>query len=246
MKTKMTIIGVMGLILLVTAACSFSVNLPGDRVSGSGNVISEDRDVSGFDRVSLEGAGELIIEQGTSESLTVEADDNLMEYIITEVSGDTLRLRIKPNLSLFGSNKIVYHLTVIDLNAIAISGSGKVTAETLDAKSLKLSTSGSGKFIIDQLTADSVEASTSGSGEFDLTGTASSVRVDINGSGKFLGGDLQAATGDVSISGSGQVTTWVTDSLEVRISGSGSVRYKGSPSINQSISGSGSVRKIND
>lgn len=245
MKPRL-LIGLVVFALIATTACNFSINVGGNRVRGSGNVITEERKVSGFDKVLLSGAGELNIEQGNTEALTVEADDNLMQYISTEVVNGRLELRLKPNVNLFFSDKIVYHLTVKDLSEVQISGSGKVMAEKLEVTDLEIGTSGSGKFEIDDLQARSLTANTSGSGEFIVVGKVDEISVDINGSGKFNCPDLEAQNANVQISGSGEVTTWVKVELDIRISGSGSVRYYGSPDTNQSISGSGSVKKLGD
>ena len=82
------------LVILVIAAITSACGIPFQPrlVRGSGDVIVENRSVSGFDKVSVEGAGRVIITQGKKESLTVETDDNLMKYIKTEVTGDTLEI----------------------------------------------------------------------------------------------------------------------------------------------------------
>ena len=61
-------------------------------VRGSGDLVTESRQVSDFDRVALSGSGQVVITQGAEEGLSVEADDNLMQYVRTEVSGRTLEL----------------------------------------------------------------------------------------------------------------------------------------------------------
>lgn len=245
MKPRL-LIGLLVFALVATTACNFGINLNGERVRGSGNTVTEERQVSGFDRVELNGAGELIIEQGETESLTVETDDNLMEYIRTDVVNGRLILEIKPNINIMLWDRLVYHLTVKDLRDVAISGSGKVTIGSLATDELEISTSGSGKFEIDDLQAASLSASTSGSGEFIVAGQVDETNVDINGSGKFNCPDLESASTNISISGSGEVTTWTTDTLDISISGSGSVRYYGNPQTSQSVSGSGKVSKLGD
>ena len=89
------------LALLVLPACGLTFNLANsNRVNGSGNTASETRDVSGFTEVSLEVPSTLYIEQGDTESLTIEADDNVLELIETEVVGSRLTLGIKPSIRL--------------------------------------------------------------------------------------------------------------------------------------------------
>ncbi len=245
MKSRL-LIGLFVFAFVAIAACNFSINLNNDRVRGSGNLVTEEREVSDFDRVELNGAGELIIEQGDSEALTVETDDNLMQYIRTEVRDGRLVLEIKPSLNIMFMEKLIYRLTVKELREVQISGSGKVTMDRLETDELKIGTSGSGKFEFGDLQANSLSARTSGSGQFIIAGKVEETNVDINGSGKFNCPDLESTNTDVSISGSGEVTTWTSGKLDVNISGSGSVRYYGNPQTNQSISGSGSVKKLGD
>ncbi len=71
-------------LLLVSSGCS--------TVSGSGNVVTETRQVSGFNRIDLAGSGEVTIQQGDAESLTIEADDNVLPRLTSEVSNSTLKL----------------------------------------------------------------------------------------------------------------------------------------------------------
>ncbi|GAP07042.1 MAG TPA: DUF2807 domain-containing protein [Anaerolinea thermolimosa] len=234
------------LAFVTTTACGFSINLGNERIRGSGNVVTETREVSGFNKVLLSGTGELIVTQGDKEALSVETDDNLLPYIITEVNNGQLELKLKPRLSLLFNTRLIYHLTVKDLNEIQIAGSGKVTIDRLNTSRLDLNTSGSGKFEIDDLQADSLSATTSGSGQFVISGKADNVSVEINGSGKFACPDLESRNVTVRINGSGEVTVWAKDTLDVRISGSGAVRYYGNPQIDQSISGSGNVRRLGD
>ena len=75
-------------------------------------------DVSNFDSVSLEGSGEVYIEQGQTESLTIEADDNILPLLETKVEEMNLSWTTKPNLNIDPSQAIVYRITVKDLAAI--------------------------------------------------------------------------------------------------------------------------------
>ncbi len=235
------------LALLVFPACGFTFNLANsNRVNGSGNAVSETRDVSGFNEVSLEVPSTLYITQGDTESLTIEADDNVLELIETEVNGSRLTLGIKPTISLNLGSRIKFYLTVKDLNAIRINGSGRVEAETLTTTDLILGISGSGAYVIIQLTAARLETNIDGSGKIIVAGTAPELDVHISGSGNFNCPDLAAQNAVVKIDGSGSVTLWPTDTLDIRISGSGTVRYYGSPTITQSISGSGSIKPQGD
>jgi len=81
--------------VLISIIASFGLVGCAVAIRGSGDVIEETREISDFDRVSLDGIGEIILTQGDTTSLVVEAEDNLMQYIRTSVRGDELTIDIK-------------------------------------------------------------------------------------------------------------------------------------------------------
>ena len=195
----------------------------GPSVSGSGRVISETRNVSGFSNVSLEGSGHLIIEQGGAESLTVTGDDNLLHYIETEVRGSTLVLGEKSGVRLSPSKDIVFKVTLTKLDTLDLSGSGVVEAKGLQSAKMNIDISGSG--------------------EVSAEGADDDLDIAISGSGRFRGDSLKSKRTRVDISGSGSAVVASSETLNAIIGGSGSIEYVGDPQVHQDISGSGSVRK---
>ena len=232
---------------LFFCACEgFDFALNAITVRGSGNVISEKRDVRGFKQVELAGSGELTISQGDTESLTVEADDNIMPRIRTEVHGDRLRIGLEQGVSVRPTAPMRYTLVVRDLTGVELSGSGKILAGALRCSDLTLDISGSGSIRFDQLAAGNVRAEIDGSGNMRIAGKANRQDVQISGSGSYQAEDLESRSAKVSIDGSGDSTLWVRDSLSTSISGSGSVHYYGNPSLSKSASGSGHVRSLGE
>jgi len=193
-------------------------------ISGSGNVVTEQRSVSGFSAVSLSGSGKLLIEQTGTESLTITADDNLLPHIKSDVGGGRLELGTKEfGVNIRPSTDITYKLTVRNLSSLDISGSGSADAKGIQTDKLKIDISGSGRVSAD--------------------GTADDVGIDISGSGGYRGETFRTKRANIEISGSGTAIVAVSDKLDVDVSGSGSVTYIGDPQVKQQISGSGSVRK---
>ncbi len=188
---------------------------------GSGTMATETRDVSGFTEVDLSGSGKALISVTGTESLTVEAEDNILPLLTTEVRNGRLVLGVKQGIS--PTRGIVYTITVVSLESVELSGSGLVSATGVDAGDFDVEISGSGTVVAE--------------------GAAGSLDLSISGSGSFDGEDLVSALGNVSLSGSGSAVVNVKDDLDVRVSGSGSVRYLGEPSVSVSIFGSGDVSK---
>ncbi len=105
---------------LLLTACSYggvNISVNSITVNGSGTITTQERTVSDFSKVELQSIGNLTIKQGDSESLTVKADDNLLPYITTDVSGDTLVIGMKPNTNPIPSKTIEYTLTVKSISS---------------------------------------------------------------------------------------------------------------------------------
>jgi hypothetical protein len=190
-------------------------------VRGSGNVITEERDVTGFDEIVVLGSGDVVVSVTGTESLMIEAEDNIMPLLTTDVKNGRLELGSESSFST--TVGIKYAITVVALEGVEINGSGDVVATGLDA--------------------DSFAAEINGSGDIRLTGTSRELDVGINGSGGFQGEDLVAATGAVQVSGSGTAVVNVTDNLIASISGSGDIEYIGDPALDASTSGSGDISR---
>jgi hypothetical protein len=191
------------------------------RVEGSGVLKSEPRDVEAFTQLTIQGAMDAKVTIGQQQSVTVEADDNILPLIETKVDGDKLLVSSTGRYNT--KNPIRLTITVPSFKGVAINGSGDVDVSGLNGESFA--------------------TAINGSGDVTATGTAESVSVAIHGSGDVRLDQLQAKNGKVAVAGSGDVTINASDELKVSIAGSGDVKYMGSPKVTRSVAGSGSVRK---
>jgi len=216
-------------------------------VTGSGSIVTEAREVSGFTRISVSGAGSVVLVQGAAEGAVVETDDNLMKYVRTEVRDGVLYLDTsatgKP-VNLRPSKEILYTVTFRDLDGIVISGAGDVTADAIAIPALDIAVSGAGDISIGDLRTEKLGVAVSGAGDITLSGEARVQSVAISGAGSYKAGDLRSASAVVAISGTGDATVWVTDRLEAEVSGVGSVSYYGEPAVERSVSGVGSIEAL--
>src|SRR5262249_41007713 len=161
----------------LASSCNFNINFdPGIR--GSGKVVSEPRNVSGFREVVLKGSGNLSIEVSGTESLTIEADDNLLPYLTSDVSGNRLTLGTKDNTNIAPSKEITYKLTVKDLDNIELAGSGNINGKNLKSDHLKATIAGSGNITLDG-TADESDITVAGSGNYQSPNLRSKI-VKVN------------------------------------------------------------------
>jgi hypothetical protein len=240
-------------VLLVSVALSlsacgmhFSFGGSGNMIVGSGKMVSDTREVSGFSSVSVNGSGDATITIGDSESLVIEADDNIAPLIESNVVNGKLVIGLKPGASYSTNRPIRFTISAKSLNGLETSGSGNVNVTNrAAADSFSARTSGSGNIKLAELQVKTLDVHTSGSGNVDVAGgKADSLTVSTSGSGNFSGGGLQCGSATATTSGSGKVTVWVTGSLTARTSGSGDVKYYGQPSVTKNESGSGRVTSL--
>lgn len=195
----------------------------GGTTDEAGNVASESRDVAGFDEVELNGVGNLSIRQTGSESLTVEAEEDVLSKIRTEVVDGRLIIGPEPGTTIRTTEPINYTLTVEDLRVLALSGAGNIDAEDISTGELAVTISGTG--------------------DVSASGEADSQQIDISGSGEYRAGDLESGEVRIKVEGTGSAVVNASDSLNAQVSGIGSVEYIGDPVVDQDVSGVGEVSR---
>nr|WP_319272096.1 head GIN domain-containing protein [uncultured Draconibacterium sp.] len=232
-----------------TRVLLFSLFVMGLFIASTVQAEEETRDVSSFSEISLRIPATVHLEQGSPQSVRIEAKQSTLEDIITEVNGSKLVIRF-PGKSIFQRNykpgKIDIYISVPDVSGLGISGSGDILADEIEARIIDLAVSGSGNIKIDELTSEKVKGAISGSGNITIEsdGVADELSVSISGSGNFKADRFEAEDVTVSTSGSGNCNVNSNGSLKARIAGSGSVYYKGSPRVDSSVAGSGKVKSM--
>jgi len=227
-KNKFSIFSFCLLIVLILSSCSSITK-------------TETRDVVGFQQVSIGTFGEVIIEQGDEESLTIEGPSNYLRYLTTEVDNGILNIDARRGFIGTPVRKVTYWLKVKDLNAVTLSGAGSIKIYALETGTLQVNLSGAGSIEVDDLQADKLEVLLSSAGAIVVAGEVNSQEITISGVGSYESGDLLSNTASVAMNGAGSAVLWVLDELDVEVTGIGSVSYYGSPQVSQNISGLGSV-----
>lgn len=200
-----------------------------------------DEPVSGFNRVAIETFGEILVSQGSEESLTIEAPRDYLRYITTEVTGGTLYIRTRRGFVGGPAQHVIYTLTVKDLNEISFSGAGSIKVFSLDTSDFKVSLTGAGSIEIDDLKADALEVNLTSAGAVVVAGNVKTQDINLSGVGSYEAGDLLSSDAKINLTGAGSAVVWAENSLDVNVSGVGSVTYFGDPKLTQNISGLGSV-----
>lgn len=242
---------VMSLILSLAAPSAFA-----------DDVVVQERDVSGFTGIVFAGTGDLHITQSDSESMTITAEQKVLDVITTEVKGGVLHIGRKRGSKVRSREEIRFDVSLRVLERLGMSGSGDAFAERLESEKLtvtisgssdvelgevltdelRVTISGSGELELDQLDASHVDASITGSGEIEISGRTDTQDVSVAGSGDHKAMGLESRSANATVVGSGAVEIWAVESLDVTVTGSGDVVYKGSPEVSLQVTGSGSVK----
>ena len=204
-------------VTVVATACG-----TGGGTAGSGRISTESRPVAGVKAVELDAAGVLTIDQTGAESLIIEADDNILPKLTSDVVDGTLVLGVKHGETISTRTPIKYTLTVATLNGIEANGLTTVTASGLST--------------------DRLTVAISGAGHMTVAGSADSQAVTISGSGQYQAARLASHSASVDISGVGTVVVRVDTTLDVHIAGAGTVTYLGHPQVTQDVTGAGTVK----
>lgn len=240
---------------LAAAPAMWPVAAHAATVQGSGTAAAETRTVAEFQAIALSGGMDLVVRQGATPSVQVQADDNLLPLLETAVEpgskGATLQVRWKREAGgWFGGGshvqprtKVVVQIVVPRLTALSTAGAGDTTLDTFSTPALQVSISGSGDTRLLGLSADELGVRISGSGTVTGQGTAGRTTVSIAGSGDVKLTEMRSDEVKVSIAGSGDAAVNAQKTLSVSIAGSGDVVYVGNAEVKTSVAGSGSVRK---
>jgi predicted small secreted protein len=216
-------------------------------VIGNGDVIEETRDLDSFSRIDISGAGDVVVEYGDSESVRIEAESNLMEYLETTVSGDTLEISTRDNTSLNTSIGYTFYVTVTELEGMTISGAADVNLpDVVTENDFTIRVSGAGDVVAESLQAESLTVDISGAGSVRVDGgEVESQDVTLSGAGDYRASDLISQDAEVDLSGAGGITLYASGELSGSVSGAGSVRYTGDPeTVNVNVTGAGSVSAL--
>lgn len=213
-------------------------------IKGKGETVTETRDLSGFNKISLSINADITYAQDSVYFVEISAQQNVLDVITTKIDGGELKIDSRKWIRKHNGIKIVIHSP--DLREVDLDGSGNFESTgMLTTTGLELEISGSGNIRINGLTAGNLDADISGSGDISISGGAvTNEEAEVSGSGNIEMDNLTANISKAKISGSGSISVWAVDQLNATISGSGDVKYRGNPVVNTSISGSGSVIHI--
>lgn len=214
--------------------------------TGSGNIITEKRTAGNFREVRASGGVTVHLKTGPETAITVEADDNIIHYVETTVSGGTLTIRIRELNSLSNVTLNVY-VTAPTLSKISASAGADIDSKDMIASTEKVSVhASSGGSIHVNLDAPSVSLNGSSGAEIMATGRTRDLTADASSAAAIHAFGLHAENVTAGASSSGEIAVFGSVSINASASSAGSVNYKGgAPSVKKNESSGGSVEARN-
>lgn len=210
-------------------------------ITGKGEVVKENFKIKSFDGIDISSAFDIELTQGNSESLVIEAQENIMDHIVVEVVGGTLKIYVKGNIRRVKQMKAYISFKMID--EIELSGAcDLIGMNKFELKELYIDLSGASDIRIN-LDANEINIEASGATEIELRGTANELEIDISGASDINTLDLVVDDVVIDASGASTIKVFANKDLRVDASGATKVRYKGSPSISFDSSGASSIRR---
>ncbi len=198
---------------------NFSIN---EGVTGSGNIAAEKRDAVDFKEIEVGGAFEVEITAQREFSVEVEADDNLLPLIKTEVSGGVLRLETEQKICT--KNAIRVRVSAPNIEDLEVSGASKVSLVNLKNESLQIDSSGASKITV--------------------AGETENLTADASGAGRIDAENLKTENASIDASGASKVIVHATNELKSDASGASSIIYSGNPkNIIKKTSGVSSIKE---
>jgi len=213
-----------------------------NRIEGDRNVVTQDRQIdNNFSRVKVSSGIDLFIKQGNEVELTVEADENLHEYIMTEVDGDQLKIYVDGNIWRAKARKV--YLTVTDIEELkATSGSDVISEGVLKVSDFEVSTT-SGADMRIEVEANHVTSSSSSGSDLKIIGRTDTHETSASSGSNLNAYELESREVDAKASSGADVSVYASESITAKASSGGDVKYKGSPKkVNKKTSSGGGVR----
>lgn len=214
------------------------------KYAGIGNVVSEDRPVSGIKSISAGSSINLIIEQAETEALRVEAVESLIPNIASEVVNGELQISLK-GVNFANIRPVNCYVTVKDLNQIKVSSSASVNCDMLKTENLSIEMASSSKGFLN-LDVASLDLSLASSANLTLSGKAESQTIRVSSSGKLDAFNLICRNCEIEVSSSGNASINVSENLDAEVKSSAKLSYKGNPKVSSDVSSGGILNKVSN
>jgi hypothetical protein len=217
------IIGIFLITMAVLSGCEIENNH-----EGNGNVTTERRNATNFDKINIDGVLDVYLQQGESYRVEVVTDENLQDIVETKTVDGVLYVDTKDDQE-YDATQMDIYITMPDIRQISLDGvTALYTPEILELSSIEIEKLNTGllsfNVIVDELTINS-----HGIGNVELSGKGQQVIINNDMVGDINAYGFKAYNLDLVHAGTGTVQVFVTNKFGVEITGVGNVYCKGNP-----------------
>lgn len=233
-------------IAIITIPSSNAQWFGNKKITGNGNVITQTFKTSDYDEISVAGSMDVELIAGKEGDIKVEAESNLMEYLVIETRGNSLKIEFENGVNISTREGVKMYVPVEMINKLSLAGSGDIYSKlTLKSEKMSIAVAGSGDIKLDT-ESRSLDLAVAGSGDLKISGRTEDLKASVAGSGDIGAYDLKANNVTASIAGSGDIAVFCNGGeMTASIIGSGDLRYKGKTSkMKKTIMGSGDITKM--
>lgn len=232
-------------LLILTILIMNSTLVLAQKVKGDGNVVEENRSVSSFTEIQLDGVIDVYLSQGSSEQLKIVADKNLQQYIETSVKDGILYIKNTDDVEIRKKTKMDVYITVTNLTKLNMNGVGDVEAlDNLQLKDIAIENSGVGNLKL-KLSCNNLEMDMNGVGNVTFIGSVMNARIDNNGVGNLKAFDLSTDILRIQNNGVGNSEVNSDKEIYINLNGMGNVSYKGNAVVKElNKNGFGNIKKM--
>jgi hypothetical protein len=225
------------------AVIGLAVGLALAPAPASAQLTSEPIAVGPFHGIKVAGHGDVVLVQGNEESVTVEGSPKSPAKVHVRSSQGRLTVTVREQRSSWGASSRAPTITIRfrTLESLALAGTIKVSAASIEAPALRIEAVGAPSVRIDDLKLDRLTFIGSGAVKADLSGRATEQDVRISGAGTLRAERLASQTAIVKVGGAGRVVVNAEKALDAHISGAGAIDYYGDPEVKQRVSGAGRI-----
>ncbi len=214
-----------------------------DVTRGSGDIITENRSVGSFTAISAAGDFDVEVKIGSETKLVVEADDNIMKYIETRVSGNVLKIRTE-GMHNYRDVHMKIYITTPTLTKVYASATAQVDVLDLLKSDNRLTFNASSSADIQaEVETPEVEAEASSAGTVKLRGRTRTFRAEASSGAKIRSYDLLSENTKASVSSGATAQVYASVNLDAQASSGGDIGYRGGAAVSKSESSGGSVGK---
>ena len=222
MKKEFYISLFLSCLLIILSGCnSSSINEPHDTIKGSGRLITQERNVSECTGINLRYAGNIYIKQDSVQSILVEADDNIINNVVTQNTDGILYAGLTNGS--YSNVTVKIYVSLKSIESLAIQGAGNITTQN-------------------QIISNHLDCIINGAGDIYLSGSSNTLNCIINGAGNINAFNFETVSCSAKIIGTGNCYVHAKESLDALITGVGNIIYAGNPeNVSSSVTGVGNI-----